>query len=299
MTLRNLAVSAVVAGALTHPVQAQISQEGPLEEAIANLSWQLGPNSHTLPASNAVIQTQQDEAFLHGTDAHEFARLSEGHSRFQPDAVVLKLDGPLAESVVMYTYSDVGYLKMDDWEEYIDPAHILDEIKRKTEEDNRDRAPGYPVLYVDGWLEKPHLDRENAIVYWAIKGHAEEGSQFVNAKALKLGRKGMSDLIWIGSPDQFQDASRSLRPALEAYRYNSGFRYADFRPDLDTVAAVGVGAISYKMLTGSNKRGAAAVSAGIVALIAALAKKFWILILLPFVFAWKGVKRLFTRDPST
>jgi uncharacterized membrane-anchored protein len=299
MTLRKLAICAAVTAAVTLSAQAQMPQERAVEEAIASLGWQLGPKSHTLPSSNAVIQTQHDEAFLQGADAHEFARLSEGHTGFQPDAVVIKFDGPLAESFVMYSYSDLGYVKMDDWEEFIDPSYILKEIRKNTEEANKNRAAGYPALYVDDWVEKPYLDRENAIVYWAIKGHAQEGSQFVNAKAIKLGRKGMSDLVWVGSPDQFQDASRNLQPALEAYRYDDGFRYADFRPGVDTVAAVGVGAISYKMLTGSNKRGAAAVGAGIVAVVAALAKKLWILLLFPFVFAWKAIKRLFARDPLT
>jgi uncharacterized membrane-anchored protein len=131
-------------------------------------------------------------------------------------------------------------------------------------------------------------------VFWAIAGHAKDGQSFVNAKALKLGKNGYADLVWVGSPEQFHGAANILEDSLKAYHYNDGFRYADFRPGVDTVAAVGVGAIAYQMMTGS-KKGAAAVGAGILAMIAVLAKKLWILLLLPFVFAWKWIRRLFAR----
>jgi uncharacterized membrane-anchored protein len=294
--LRTFTVAITLVGGLASSIQAQTLHESVVAEAVAKLDWEFGANSHILSSSNATLYTQQDEAFLQNRDAKEFVRVTEGHTRFQPDALVMKIDGPMTNSYVMYTYMDMGYVKTDDWNEYINANDILSEIKKNTAETNKVRAEGYPAVYVDDWIEQPHLDRQNAIVYWAIKGHSEAGSAFVNAKALKLGRKGITDIVWVGAPEQFQDASRSLQPALEAYRYGSGDRYADFQPGVDTVAAVGVGAIAYKMLTGSNKKGAAAVGAGILAIVAALAKKLWLLIVLPFVFAWKAIKRIFTGN---
>jgi uncharacterized membrane-anchored protein len=206
----------------------------------------------------------------------------------------MKTDGPMSDSYVMYTYIDMGYVKMDDWDEFINANDILSKIRNRTMETNKIRAEDYPKLYIDGWAEQPHLDRQGAIVYWAIRGHSDTGSAFVNAKALKLGRKGITDIVWVGAPEQFQDASRSLEPALKAYRYGGGYGYADFQRGVDTVAAVGVGAIAYKMLTGADKKGAAAVGAGIVAVAAALAKKLWLLLALPFVLVWRAIKRVFT-----
>lgn len=266
-----------------------------IEDAIADLNWQYGADSYTISASNAVIHTREDEAFLQGEDAWEAMRLSEGHDRFKPNALIVKVDGPMAGSSVLFGYEKIGYVKMGDWEENIDPAKILLLIQQRTEEQNKVREVGYPKIYIDGWAEKPYLDRQNAIVYWAIKGHDGDDRQFINAKALKLGRKGMSDLVWVGSPEQFYGAAQNLQPALDAYQYQEGFRYADFRPGLDTIAAVGIGVLAYKMLTGSGKKGAGAVGAGILVVILAFAKKLWFLVFLPFVFAWKRIINLFTR----
>jgi len=294
--LKNVAFGLLfLAGAFSY-AEAQQSQQPSVENAIANLNWQVGAASHYLDVSEAYIHTKDDEAFLRGKDAHELMRLSEGHDAFKPDAVILKLDGPMADSIVTYQYSETGFLKMNDWEEYIDPSEILNVIIQNTEENNRVRVEGYPDIFIDGWIEEPHLDRDNAIVYWAIKGHDERGNRLVNAKALKLGRMGMSDIVWIGTPEQFHSASQNLGNALHAYDYREGFRYADFRPDVDTVAAVGVGAIAYKMLTGSNKKGVAAAGAGLLAVIVAFAKKLWLLIFVPFVFAWKWFKQLFQTN---
>ena len=265
-----------------------------LASAIGNLNWQVGANTHRIETSNAVISTKDDEAFLQGKDAQDFMRLSEGHDRFKPDALIVKLGGSMAESVVLFQYAEIGYVKTDDWERNIDPDQIIRVIRKNTEMANKAKAAGYEKIYVDGWVEKPYLDRQNAIVYWAVQGHSESGQQFINAKALKLGRKGMSSLVWVGAPEQFHGATRNLKPALQAYTYQDGFRYADYRTGVDTVAVAGVGAIAYKMLTGKSTKTAITAGAGIFAIFAALAKKFLFLLLVPFVFVWKAIKRLFS-----
>jgi uncharacterized membrane-anchored protein len=295
--LQRLAFTAVLSAGLATSAYAQALQENAMVDAIANLNWQIGGNTHALPSANAVVETRDDDAFLLEDDADGFLNIIEGHEGFDVDALVMKLEGPLTDSFVTYSHEDIGHVSMDDWEEHIDANAILAQIRKNTEADNNVRAEGYPPLFIDGWLEEPYIDRKNAIVFWAIIGHSGDGESFVNAKALKLGRNGFADLVWVGSPEQFRGAANILENALETSRYNEGFRYADFRPGVDTVAAAGIGAIAYQMMTGS-KKGTAAVGAGILAIIAALAKKLWILLLLPFVFAWKAIKRLFTRqDP--
>lgn len=290
----KLVLGAVLFAALAAGAHAQTVRETATVDAIADLDWQIGADIHALPSLNASIRTQGDEALLSGTQAREFLRLAEGHERFRPDAAVLKFDGPLADSFVAYTYRDIGYVRMDDWDEFMDSTDLLEQIRKNTEEYNDARADGYPALHIDGWAEEPFLDRRKAVVYWAIRGHSETGNRFINAKALRLGRKGITDLVWVGSPEQFGGSANVLRQSLQAYRYDDGFAYADFQPGVDAVAAVGVGAIAYQMLTGSSKKGAAAAGAGLLAIVAAFAKKLWIFLLLPFAFAWKGIKRLFT-----
>jgi uncharacterized membrane-anchored protein len=262
----------------------------------SKLGWQFGVNTHSISRSNATIQTLKNDAFLKGKDAHEFVRLNEGHGRNKPDAVVFKRTGSMANSFVLYSYAKVGYITMDDWEKNINADKILRIIKINSETSNKQRAAGYSNVIVDGWVEKPRLDRRSATVYWAIRGHTEDGRQYVNAKALKLGKTGLSSLVWVGTPKQFHGARKTLNPALEAYKYQTGWRYADFRPGVDSVAAVGVGAIAYKMLTGRSSKVAAGAGAGMLAAIALIAKKLWFLIFLPFIYIWKFFGRLFSRD---
>lgn len=232
--LRTVAFGAALWVGMASAAHAQTLQQTAVEDAIAALDWQIGASSHALDSSSVLIQTRDDEAFLEGPDANEFMRISEGHARFQPDAVVLKLNGPLADSFVTYSYTDIGYVKMDDWDEYIDADKILATIRQRTAEANELREEGYPLLFVDGWVEKPQLNRQNAVAYWAISGYSDVGVHFINAKAIKLGRNGMSILVWVGSPEQFDGAKTNLHPALQAHRYQDGFKYADFQPGADS-----------------------------------------------------------------
>ncbi len=82
----------------------------------------------------------------------------------------------------------------------------------------------------------------------------------------------------------FNGTSNVLQPAVHAYKYNDGGRYADFSPGLDTVATFGVGALVYKTLTGSGKKATGAAAAGLIGIALLLLKKIWFLALLPFVF---------------
>jgi uncharacterized membrane-anchored protein len=108
-----------------------------------------------------------------------------------------------------YKISDKATIKTtkDDWSENIDKDKMLEEIKQGTLQSNKQRKKGYL----------------NNTVYWAIAGHDEEHTKFINAKALKLGRKGYTEILWIGSPEQFSSSDIVLKPLLSNYKYNNGF----------------------------------------------------------------------------
>ncbi len=271
--------------------QAAALDENAMIQKIQALDWQVEPGKYQLTGSNASVTTTSEEYLLKGTEAHKYMRISEGHDGFKPDALIVRVDGPSQDTQVLFTYHDIGYVKMDDWEEHIDKDELLKEIQKSTEAANKIKEKGYPKLYVDGWAQEPYLDKANAIVYWAIAAHTSEGSSIVNAKAMKLGRKGFAEIVWMGNPNQFANAQQSLSPSLAAYQYDEGSKYADYVPGTDTVAAVGAGALAYKLITG---KAAAKTSAGLLALLAIFAKKLWFLIFVPFIFVWKWIKGLFT-----
>ena len=265
-------------------IQASASEEDHLNKLRA-LNWQQEPKVYSISDNKAEITTTENDFLVVGKDAAEYMFIMQGHRNYSPDAAILRVQGPEADSQVIYTINKVGYLTKDDWTENIDKDEMLKEIQDGTAEANKQRGEDYPDLYVDGWAQDPHLDNIKNTVYWAISGHDAQNNRFINAKALKLGREGYTEILWIGSPEQFTSSETVLEPVLANYSYNEGFKYADYIPGTDTVAAAGVGALVYKLATGK-----AVAKAGAIAMAVIFAKKLWFLIFLPFIYLWRWLK---------
>lgn len=267
------------------------------DEATVNqmleLNWQ-SKGTYQTNSGLASITTNSEEQLLQGKDAHKFLYLTEGHDGFKPDIVVYRVSGSNQNTQINYTFREIGYLSTDDWDEHIEKNALLQEIKKNTESDNKIKKAGYPKLHVDGWAQEPLLDKTNSLVYWAISAHTDQGEKIINAKALKLARKGFTEITWAGHADLFTSADKSLDPALAAYQYNEGLTYADYKPSIDKLAPFGVGALAYKMITGKTGKASAAAGAGLLAMLAVFAKKLWFLIFIPFAFAWNWLKSIFT-----
>lgn len=267
------------------------SQEDEYLNQIQDLDWKGAAEGYDIPSNDAKISVGKNEYLVLGENAHKFMLLTEGHDGFKPDAVKLKIHSNESESTAIYQRNEIGFVKTDDWEDNIDVDDMLSEITQLTEDANNLRAEGYAKLYIDGWAQEPFLDIDNSIIYWAINGHTSDNSKFINAKALKLGRKGYTDMIWAGLPEQFTNAETVLEPVLASYTYNEGFQYDDFMPETDTVAAIGAGALVYKLATGKT-----AAKAGFLVAAAILIKKFWFIIFLPLAFGWKWIKKKLTNQ---
>jgi len=257
--------------------------------SVEELNWVTEPGPQEIATGHARYTINANEFLVRGDDAAEYSRLTQGHDLYHPDAIVTRIDGPEMGTDIWIEFDSIGYVKTDDWEDTIDADELLDSIKDGTEETNRRRDKGTPAMTVDGWAEEPHLDRTDGVVYWAVS--LRQGEQpLINAIALKLGRKGYTELTWVGDPSQFVNAAQSLRPVLDAYQFDEGHRYADFDPAVDAVAAVGAGALVYKMLTGT------VVGKGFLVAALLFLKKFWFLVILPFVAAWRWIKGRFSSD---
>ena len=281
----RLLAGLVLAVGLPAAALAQFPEEGPIVE----LDWQETPGSYALPATNSRYELSHEEILLVGSEARDFMDLSQGVTGWDDvEAVVYTVEGRGRDSWLTVEYYDIGYVRDDDWQE-LDSDQIYNELLAATEASNEERrANGYPTLELTGWVEYPYYDEASDTAYWALKAVDSAGEETVNAVALKLGRHGYSAITWVGEPRQFTRAEETLRPAIRNYSFDDGFRYADFREG-DVVAAVGLGTLAYAMATGNKTTKAAA--AGIFAVIAALAKKFWFLLLAPFVFLGKLFRR--------
>lgn len=213
---------------------------------IQALQWQVKPGTYQLEGANSSVTITLDEYLLLGKEAYKYMRLSQGYDGLTPDAVIARID----DTQIVFTYHDIGFVKMDDWEEHIDKDELLSEIQKSTEAANKVKKASHSKMYIDGWAQEPYLDKKNAIVYWAISAHSSGGESIVNAKAIKLGRKGFESIVWIGEPKQFTSTQTALLPALAKYKYNLGFKYDDYVESDDTVSFIGVGALAHKLILG-------------------------------------------------
>lgn len=256
-------------------------------EALEALDWKTDLAAYEVPGSKSSYSLASDERIVLGAQARRYLALTQGIDGW-PDVVALieATGGPMAGSFIDIEYHEIGYLEDEDWKD-VAPDSLLQDIIEGTRESNPVRAEnGYPTLEVLGWAQEPFYNERNNTVYWATHLRDSEGGESINAIALKLGRHGYSRLTWAGDPQQFQDAKLALGPALRAYNFKDGARYADFTAG-DAVAAMGLGALAVGMMTG-NKKGAVA---GFFAAALLLLKKFWYILLLPFLAIGKLFKR--------
>lgn len=261
-----------------------------IEQQIAQLGWKEQPGSYAVASRDAEITLLPYQYLVLGQDANTYLKLVEGVDSFHVDAVMVNMVEQQQWSA-SFARQEIGYVKTDDWQQNMDPDAILSDIKQGTQEANKHRANGYAQLFVDGWAQKPYLDETKSIIYWAIKGHNSNQQQFINAKALKLGRKGYTEIVWAGSNETFTNAKEVLEPLIASYQYHDGAQYDDFMPGKDTVAALGAGALVYKLATGK-----VLAKAGIWAAAAIFAKKLWFIIALPFIYGWRWLKAKLSKS---
>jgi uncharacterized membrane-anchored protein len=106
-----------------------------------------------------------------------------------------------------------------------------------------------------------------------------------------LGRYGIERIVWIVDPNDLQK-SNDLLLAVNEHRYDDGARYTDYVAGTDRAASYGVaglvaGALGVKLLK------VAGAGAAVIAL-----KKFGILLILPFIYAWRKLAGLFKKKPE-
>ena len=185
---------------------------------------------------------------------------------------------------VTVEYEEDGYVSDEDAND-INYDELLSEMKESTAYASEERMKqGYDAISLVGWAAKPYYDKNTHKLYWAkeIKFGTQEINT-LNYNIRVLGRKGVLVLNFIAGIDQLNMINSQIDTVLKIADFDEGSRYADFNPDIDTVAAYGIGALV---------AGKVAAKVGILATILLFLKKFWILLL---IGAGAFVKKLFGR----
>ncbi len=188
---------------------------------------------------------------------------------------------------VIITFAKDGYVDDDDADD-IDYDDLLEQMQEGTEADNPDRTrQGYAAVHLVGWAEPPHYDEDGHRLYWAKDLSFDDTAQHSLNYAIRvLGRRGVLELNAVADMEQLPAIKPEMETILSRVEFSTGHRYEDFDPNIDTVAAYGIGGlIAGKVLT------KAGLFAGLFKFLVA-AKKFLLLGLVAFGVA---LKRFFGR----
>ena len=180
---------------------------------------------------------------------------------------------------VEVTYSSDGYIDDEDAKD-LDYDNLFEEMQDDTSAANPERKElGYPEMELIGWASKPFYDADEKKLHWA-KELSFEGEEIntLNYNIRVLGRKGYLNLNAIGTIDILPEFKKDVDEILNSVHFTYGNKYADFNPEIDEVAAYGIGGlIAGKLLA----------KAGFFALIL----KFWKIIAIAVVGAFTVFKK--------
>lgn len=184
---------------------------------------------------------------------------------------------------VTVEYSEEGYIRDDDAAE-IDYGELLQDMQASTREESQYRVEnGYESINLVGWAEPPYYDAAQKKLYWAKElAFGEMDTNTLNYNIRVLGRKGVLVLNFIAGMPQLDDIKQNRDAVLSMASFNPGYRYEEFDPEIDKVAAYGLGAL----VTGK-----VLAKTGLLAGLLVLLKKVWILIPLAFGALLKVFRR--------
>lgn len=263
---------------------AEPADDGPIseEQFLDSLTFRSG---NVVVGSNlATLDLPENLVFLDGADAERVLVEAWGNppdEKLPLGMILPKGVSPLADEswAVTVEYEENGYVSDEDAAD-INYDDMLKDLQDGAEAENAWRAEnGYEPIAIVGWASAPHYDAEGKKLHWAKEvkfGDSDE--HILNYNIRVLGRKGVLVLNFIAGMHQLPQIEENLPAVLAMTDFNDGNRYADFNPDLDQVAAYGLGALI---------AGKAAAKVGLFAAALILLKKAWFLPVLLIGWVWR------------
>lgn len=189
---------------------------------------------------------------------------------------------------VTIEYQEDGHVSDEDADS-IDYGELLAQMQDDTREASKERvAQGYEPIELLGWAAPPFYDKTTHKLHWAQElkfGDAEAHTLNYNIRV--LGRSGVLVLNFIAGMNQKALIEANLDKVLAMAEFDAGSRYTDFDPDIDEVAAYGIGALV---------AGKVAAKTGLIAAAVIFLKKFGVALVVGFGVL---IGRLFKRNRNT
>ncbi|WP_085902394.1 DUF2167 domain-containing protein [Kiloniella majae] len=180
-------------------------------------------------------------------------------------------------------YKD-GFVSMDDWGD-MDADALMEAYVRGAKEQSELIGEKIEVL---GWGVSPSLSKDKAVAYYAVKARFGDEDPIMNMVVYKLGRYGYEEITYAADPVMPEEAEKTALILANSFEFGENATYSDFK-DGDKVAAIGAAGL----LAGAF--GVKFGKAGLIAMALVFFKKFWFLILIPFVGILGYIKRRFSR----
>ena len=282
MKIRALLQTLVVCGVISTPWADAAAPTNAEErhEAMGKLPWQKGPATGNV-GDKARVTIPPDAALLPESSGGRFLELTGNIP--EPGNTVL-VDG---DWFAIMSFNPAGYIKDD---EKLDPDALLKSLKESDGPSNEERKRlGLPQLHADGWAVPPHYDPQTKYLEWGLRLRSEDSSQpIINYTVRLLGRTGYESVILVSSPETLQKDVAELKTMLTSFEFNSGEKYAEFRPG-DHVAEFGLGAL---VLGGAA---AAMAKTGIWKTILVALAASWKLVAAGAVALFAAIGRIFKR----
>ena len=254
-------------------------------EKVNTLNWINGPASIN-HKDQGTIKINSDQSALVGEDARQIMYWING-IEFNIDVFVqdLSLGG-----YTDYSFDNSGYVKLDDWKD-VNADKFLKELQSGMEEGNKQRkAKGFDTITSIKWFREPTLNKEKNTVSYATDVTFSDNSHAINAALLILGRYGYAEATVVSSIEDFNlRGNQILDSVIINYDFVVQKKYTNFTTG-DKVAAAGIGGLLAASL------GVKAFKAGGIAALLLILKKAWFILLIPFIFVWGFIKRLFSKN---
>lgn len=236
-------------------------------------------------AANAVLNVPESFYYLNPEDSKKVLVDVWGNPPGQmPLGMLFPADMTPFDSgswAVTIEYEEEGYVSDEDADD-IDYNDLLSQMKEDTRTASEARVQeGFETIELIGWASPPYYDAIEKKLHWAkeLKFGGEDANT-LNYNIRILGRKGVLVLNFIAGMDQKSVIESNLRTVLDLAEFDTGSKYSDFDPDIDKVAAYGLGAlVAGKVIT----------KTGLFAVALVFLKKFWVFILIGIGALFKSV----------
>lgn len=281
--LTTLLISLVAVGVSPASVHATESED------TSKINWIEGPKTVDVGNDLAKLDLPSEYVFADGNDAKKLMKEMDNAVTDREQGIVFSKDTK-ENWFVLFEFDPIGYVRDNDAKE-IDADKLLADIKKGTEEDNKERIKnGKTTLDIIGWDEKPHYDSKTHNLVWSILANSR-GEQIVNYNVRVLGRGGVTEVTLVAGKDEMTKVKPNLETIISKYSYKDGKKYTDYIKG-DKAAEIGLTALI------AGGAGAGAAKVGLLAKILLVFKKIWILIIVGIGGVFKKIVGIFRRKPK-